>query len=192
MSTQSTLIAFCLLQWRLLFLVDQADIRTIWKLDFPIEGIQSLDLDFSVGFRVLLPIYNPDLKIWTQCFSIERSLRNVTKQTCDLCHIPSSPCARQLEKTADISRRHHWFAREMTSEKWAQKLHTDGASLPGSGSCFWLAEANFPCGTTNQKHYPELDSDASSVWNFCARFSDVIWRGNQWWRREMWAFVFSH
>ena len=64
MSTQSTLIAFCLLQWRLLFLVDQADIRTIWKLDFPIEGIQSLDLDFSVGFRVLLPIYNPDLKIW--------------------------------------------------------------------------------------------------------------------------------
>ena len=64
MSTQSTLIAFCLLQWRLLFLVDQADIRTIWKLDFPIEGIQSLDLDFSVGFRVLLPIYNPDLKVW--------------------------------------------------------------------------------------------------------------------------------
>ena len=23
-------------------------------------------------------------------------------------------------------------------------------------------------------------SDASSVWNFCARSSDVIWRGNQW------------
>ena len=33
---------------------------------------------------------------------------------------------------------------------------------------------------TNQKHYPDLGSDASSVWFFCARFSDVISRGNQW------------
>ena len=28
------------------------------------------------------------------------------------------------------------------------------------------------------------------VWNFGTRFSDVIWRGNQWWRRQMSA-VFS-
>ena len=34
-------------------------------------------------------------------------------------------------------------------------------------------EASLLLATTNQKHYPELDSDASSVWNFCARFSDV-------------------
>jgi len=53
-----------------------------------------------------------------------------------------------------------------------------------------LAEANFPLGTTNQKHYPDLGSDTSSVWNFCVRFSDVISRGKQWWRREMSA-VFS-
>ena len=33
----------------------------------------------------------------------------------------------------------------------------------------------------NQKHYPDLGSDASSVWNVCARFSAVIWRENQWW-----------
>ena len=26
--------------------------------------------------------------------------------------------------------------------------------------------------------YPDLGSDASSVWNFCARFSGVIFRGN--------------
>ena len=29
---------------------------------------------------------------------------------------------------------------------------------------------------TNQKHCPDLGSDASSVWNFRVRFSDVIWR----------------
>ena len=34
--------------------------------------------------------------------------------------------------------------------------------------------------STNQKHYPGLGSDASSVWNFCARLSDVIWWGSQW------------
>ena len=36
------------------------------------------------------------------------------------------------EKTADIWRRQHWFAREMTSEKRAQKFHTDDASLSRS------------------------------------------------------------
>ena len=30
--------------------------------------------------------------------------------------------------------------------------------------------------SSNQKHYPDLSSDASSVWNFCARSSDVILR----------------
>ena len=35
-----------------------------------------------------------------------------------------------------------------------------------------------------------LSSDASSVWNFCARFLDVISRGNLWWRRDM-SSVFS-
>ena len=38
--------------------------------------------------------------------------------------------------------------------------------------------------------YPDLCSATSSVWNFCAGFSDVISRENQWWRHEMSA-VFS-
>ena len=39
---------------------------------------------------------------------------------------------------------------------------------------FWLAEA------------PDLGAvgDASSVWNFCTRFSEIFWRGNQWWRSK--------
>ena len=74
----------------------------------------------------------------------------------------------------------------MTSEKRAQKFHTDDALLPRFVWCFWLAEATFTRGTTNQKHYhPDLGSDASSVWNFCARFSDVISWGNQWWSRGL-------
>ena len=39
-----------------------------------------------------------------------------------------------------------------------------------------------------QKHCPDLRSYTSSVWNFYARFSDVISRGKQWWCREMTAF----
>ena len=44
--------------------------------------------------------------------------------------------------------------------------------------------------STNQKHYPDLGSEASSVWNFWARFSDVFSRGDHRWRGEMSA-VFS-
>ena len=39
----------------------------------------------------------------------------------------------QPEKTADISRRHQWFPRELTSEKRALKFHTDDESLPRFG-----------------------------------------------------------
>ena len=37
------------------------------------------------------------------------------------------------EKTADIWRPYQWFPRQMTSEKLAQKFHTDDVSLPRSG-----------------------------------------------------------
>ena len=57
----------------------------------------------------------------------------------------------------DISRRHRWFAREMTSEKRAQKSHTGD----------WLEICLIQS---------DVGSDASSVWNFCARFSNVISR----------------
>ena len=72
---------------------------------------------------------------------------------------------------ADIWRRHRWFPREMTSEKRAQKFHT----------CDWLEIRLI-------QSY--LGSDASSVWNFCARFSNVISRGNHRQRRKM-STVFS-
>ena len=44
--------------------------------------------------------------------------------------------------------------------------------------------------STNHKHFPNLGSDASPVWNFCARFSDVILWGNKW-RRHRMSAVFS-
>ena len=42
------------------------------------------------------------------------------------------------EKKVDITRRHHWFPREMISEKRTQKFHTDDASLLRSGKYFSL------------------------------------------------------
>ena len=63
-----------------------------------------------------------------------------------------------------------------------QKTHTDDVSLPRSRSTsddFVVPYVKFT--STYQKHYPDLGSDASSVWNFCTFFSDVISQGNQWW-----------
>ena len=34
--------------------------------------------------------------------------------------------------------------------------------------------SDFTSSMTNQKHYQDLGCDASSVWNFCIHFSDII------------------
>ena len=48
----------------------------------------------------------------------------------------------------------------------------------------WLRK--FPSRQDQSGHYPDLVSDTSSVWNFFARSSsDVISRGNQWWRCQI-------
>ena len=46
----------------------------------------------------------------------------------------------------------------------------------------WIKASKF---LTNQKHYPDLGSEASSVWDFCACFSDIITQGNHQWCLEM-------
>ena len=70
-----------------------------------------------------------------------------------------------------ILRRYHWFPREMTSQKRAQKIHTDDVPLPRSGWCFWLVLLYGKFTSISQKHYPDLGSDTSSLWNFCAFLS---------------------
>ena len=42
-----------------------------------------------------------------------------------------------------------------------------------------ISHAARPIGS-NTQIWVDLGSDASSVWNLCARLSDVIWQGNQW------------
>ena len=87
-----------------------------------------------------------------------------------------------LEKTAYILRCLHWLSRKMTFEKRARRFYTINALLPRSGSRFWSVVARGKFTSTNQEHYPDLVSDASSVWIFCTRFSDVNSRGNKWGR----------
>ena len=36
---------------------------------------------------------------------------------------------------------------------------------------------------------PDLGSDTSSVWNFCALSSDIVSGGNQWWCRDIGCFL---
>ena len=78
----------------------------------------------------------------------------------------------------------------MIPEKRVQKFRTDDASLPRTGKCFWLVMPHGKFAPTNQKHYADLGSDASSVWNFCTCFLDVILQGNQGRHHEM-LVIFS-
>ena len=82
----------------------------------------------------------------------------------------------QAWETAYIPRRHHLFLLEMTSEKGAQKFHTDNVLLPRYGKCMLLI--GWSKFVTNQKQYPYFGSNTLSVWNFCSCFSDVISREN--------------
>ena len=77
-------------------------------------------------------------------------------------------------ENTDILWCHHWLLCEMSSTERLQWIHTDDLSLPRSGKCFWLVEANFPHG--NHTH-PDLGSNTSSVWKLiflCSFLVDVI------------------
>ena len=66
------------------------------------------------------------------------------------------------------SRRQHRFSREMMSVKRLQKFHTDDVSAPKSLVQISLVGRSIR--STTQR---------LSVWNFCARSSDVNYRENQ-------------
>lgn len=59
-----------------------------------------------------------------------------------------------------------------------QKSYADDVSIPRSGGCFCLVEANFLHCTCNQKHYLDLGSFASAVRNLCSH-SSYFANGNQ-------------
>ena len=97
------------------------------------------------------------------------------------------PCNRSLRKRASFSRRHptppHRFPREMMSKEQEHKFHTDDLSLYSDfcSASEWLRQISLEAQKAiNQKYFPEQGSDTSSVWNFCACSSNVIWRENQW------------
>ena len=94
-----------------------------------------------------------------------------------------------------------WFPCETMSEERMHKIPTDDTSLPRSGLCFWLVEANFSHSITRRSttqiwvvhligpatreicfsQSEALPRSGSSVWNFFSGSSDLFSLGNQWW-----------
>ena len=76
-------------------------------------------------------------KVYTrfQTKTAQKPLPNGAVHTYIACirEYPGEGVSLHDEKTADLSLRHLWFSRQMTSEKRAQKFHTDDASQPRSG-----------------------------------------------------------
>ena len=92
--------------------------------------------------------------------------------------------------TADIWWRYHWFPHQMTSAKRAQKIRYCWRVTTQIWVVLLIGWIKFPTRHDQSEAPLDLGSDASSVWYFCACFSNVISPGNQWWHREMSA-VFS-
>ena len=49
-----------------------------------------------------------------------------------------------------------------------------------TSACDWLNQISYATRPIKSTTLIWVYSDASSVWNFCTHFSDVIWQGNQW------------
>ena len=96
-----------------------------------------------------------------------------------------------LVKTANISQYYlyHWFFHKVIFGKWAKKFYTDDASLPKISIVLLIV---WKMASTYQKHCPDLGNDASSVWNFCTYFSDIISFQNHWWHRKIMALFSGH
>lgn len=62
------------------------------------------------------------------------------------------------EKTADLSRRHQWLPRVMTSEKWAQKFYTDD-KMPAVFSGYIVTKLSNP----SMKQKPVTPSSLADV-----------------------------
>ena len=97
-------------------------------------------------------------------------------------------------ETADIPRRHHWFFPRNDIWETSAEIPYWWRVTPEIWVVLLICRATYSREfvPTNQKHYPDLESDASSVWNFCCRFSDVISRANPWWPRDMSAVFSGH
>ena len=86
------------------------------------------------------------------------------------------------------SRRHQWFPRaEMTRETSLEILRWQRVTIQ-IRVVLLIGWSKFPMRHDQSEalHRTEyIRSDASSEWNFCARFSDVTSQGNPWWRHRL-------
>ena len=69
-------------------------------------------------------------------------------------------------------------------KRWTSFFETFPVGPKGAIEFWTEISGNFGGMDRAHCYHPDLDNDTSSVWNFCARSSDVISRGNQWWSRE--------
>ena len=82
---------------------------------------------------------------------------------------------------------YHWFWRVRKKRRNSILMPSDYPDL-GSASD-WLKQVSHT--VWQIRSITQMDSEASSVWNFCTHFLDASFsQGNQWWHREM-SHVFS-
>ena len=78
------------------------------------------------------------------------------------------------ENTTDISRLHHCFPVKWRLRTAVRKEDINSILMTSTTRIWVVLLIGWSKSSTNQKHYLDLGSDASSVWNFCTCFSDVI------------------
>ena len=91
--------------------------------------------------------------------------------------IPCSFCNSLRKQPTFQDAKGGFSARWRLRSEWRNSILITSHYLGLYGHCFGLVEI---CFIQSKVLNPDLDSDALSVWNFCARFSDVIWQVSKW------------
>ena len=94
------------------------------------------------------------------------------------CMLPWAPCIQQGQITVT----YNLFLNHSLGEDGKKCLYTSLRKQPTFGNTTtgfpakWRLSNELKNSILMTCHYPDLGSDVSSVWNFCIRYSDVIWR----------------
>ena len=145
------------------------------------------------SFELMRPIIESLIIHLVPCHCVHKTLSFRARKSCK--QIPSNFLAVQCERLSRL-RKQPAFRDFSTGfpTKWRLRNVRRNSILMTChytelGTAFdWLKQVSVAARSIRSTNLIWVVADTSSEWNFYARSSDVISRGNQWWHREISSF----
>ena len=145
------------------------------------------------SFELMRPIIESLIIHLVPCHCVHKTLSFRARKSCK--QILSNYLAMQCKRLSRL-RKQPAFRDFSTGfpAKWRPRKERRNSILITShftelGTAFdWLKQVSVAARPIRSTNLIWVVADTSSEWNFCARSSDVISRGSQWWHRKISSF----